>query len=221
MNAKPLKNYFRKGIHMKIWICSILFLLISFYSQMSPQQLVIDKFDDLANWKDIVSDGTSLKLSIEQGLNGDCLKIDYEFNGAGYCGIEKDFPFVLPMNYKFRFSLRGDSPKNNLEFKLVDKSGDNVWWKNQRNFDFPTDWEKITIKKQDIEFAWGPIGSGEIKNFEKIQIIIAASEGGKGTIFLDDLSFEEIALPEYPNAKPIVSSSNSSDKKLNNILDND
>jgi len=205
---------------MKKSICLIFFFLISFYSQINPQQLVMDSFDNLTNWRKIASDGAKIKLDIQNGLSGDCLRIDYELNGAGYCGIEKVFPFVLPMNYKFSFSLRGNSPKNNLEFKLIDKSGDNVWWKNQRNFDFPTDWEKITIKKRDIEFAWGPIGGGEVKNFEKIQIIIAAADGGKGTIFLDNLSFEEIPLPKDPNAKPIAYSSSPSDKNLNSILDN-
>jgi len=180
----------------------------------------MDKFDNLANWKEIASDGANLKLSIQKGLTGDCLRVDFEFTGAGYCGIEKEFPLTLPMNYKFTFHLKGISPKNNLEFKLVDKSGDNVWWKNQRNFDFPTDWEKITIKKRDIEFAWGPIGGGEVKNFEKLQIIIAAAEGGKGTIYLDDLGFEEITLPKDPNASPNLYSSNPTDKNLSAILDN-
>jgi len=220
MNAKKSKKYFGKGIQMKKTIYLIFFFLISINSQINPQQLFIDKFDNLANWKEIVSDGASLKLSIQKGLNGDCLRIDYEFTGAGYCGIEKEFPFTLPMNYKFTFHLKGNFPKNNLEFKLVDKSGDNVWWKNQRNFDFPTDWEKITIKKRDIEFAWGPIGGGEVKNFEKLQIIIAAAEGGKGTIYLDDLGFEEITLPKDPNVKPIIYSSSPTEKNFSAILDN-
>ena len=32
----------------------------------------------------------------------------------------------------WRFRLRGDLPPNNLEFKLVDESGENVWWVNRR-----------------------------------------------------------------------------------------
>lgn len=205
---------------MKKMIWALFLLFISICARINPQQLVIDKFDNLANWKEIASDGAKIKLNIQKELNGDFLRIDYEFTGAGYCGIEKEFPFTLPPNYKFTFHLKGNSPKNNLEFKLVDKSGDNVWWKNQRNFDFPNDWEKITIKKRDIEFAWGPIGGGEIKNFEKIQIIIAAAEGGKGSIYLDDLGFEEINLPMDPNAKPVVYSSSPADNNLSAILDN-
>ena len=137
---------------MKISIYLIFFFLILLNSQIDAQPLVIDKFDNLTEWKEIVSDGAKIKLEIQKGLSGDGLRIDYEFLGAGYCGVEKLFPFNLPHNYKFRFYLKGNSPKNNLEFKLVDKSGDNVWWRNQRNFDFPTDWEKITIKKRDIEW---------------------------------------------------------------------
>jgi hypothetical protein len=205
---------------MKTSIYLIFFFLLFLNSQIDAQPLVIDKFDNLAEWKEIASDGAKIKLDIQKGLNRNYLRIDYDFIGSGYCGIEKLFPFNLPHNYKFKFSLKGNSPKNNLEFKLVDKSGDNVWWRNQRNFDFPTDWEIITIKKRDIEFAWGPIGGGEVKNFEKIQIIIAAAEGGKGTIFLDDLTFEEIPLPKDPDAKPIVYSSSPADKNLNTILDN-
>ena len=204
---------------MKKSIYLIFFCLTSLHTQILPQQMVIDNFDYLSNWKEIVSDGAKIKPSIQTGLNGDCLRIDYEFIGAGYCGIEKLFPFDLPNNYKFTFLLKGDSPKNNLEFKLVDKSGDNVWWKNQRRFDFPSEWEKITIKKKDIEFAWGPSGGGELKNFEKIQIIIAAADGGKGTIFLDNLSFEEIAPPKDPDAKPIYTL-NPIDENVEKIFDN-
>ena len=96
-----------------------------------------------------------------------------------------------------------------------------MWWRNQRNYEFPYEWDKVIIKKKDIEFAWGPIGGGEVKIFEKIQIIIAAAEGGKGTIYLDDLSFEEIPLPKDPDAKPITKNiQNLSDKNIKNILDN-
>lgn len=197
----------------------IFFFLLFLNLQINAQPLVIDKFDNLSNWNEIASDGARIKLSTQVGLSGDCLRIDYEFTGAGYCGIEKTFPFTLPSNYKFTFKLKGDSPKNNLEFKLVDKSGDNVWWRNQRNFDFPIEWKKITIKKRDIEFAWGPIGGGEVKTFEKIQIIIAAADGGKGTIYLDNLTFEEITAPKDPSVKPIISASKLKQKNLNYILD--
>ena len=39
-------------------------------------------------------------------------------------------PLEYPENYRFDFQLRGDRPRNDLQFKLVDASGDNVWWVN-------------------------------------------------------------------------------------------
>ncbi len=199
----------------------ILFMFIAAATvQISAQKLNIDEFNNLSGWKEVASDGARIDLDIETTQGGRYLKIEFEFLGAGYCGIEKIFPLELPDNYKFTFQLKGNSPRNNLEFKLIDESGDNVWWKNQRNFEFPPEWEKIVVKKREIEFAWGPIGGGEVENFEKIQIIIAAAEGGKGTIFLDDLSFEEIPLPPDPNITPIITSAqNVSDETVKNILD--
>ena len=43
----------------------------------------------------------------------------------------------LPANYAFRFRLRGEAPANHLEFKLVDASGENVWWKVRRDVAWP------------------------------------------------------------------------------------
>ncbi len=205
---------------MKILIGSAILSIVIAYSNINPQQILIDGFENPENWKVISSDAAKIKISNAEGKNGKCLKIEYEFLGAGYCGIEREYPFELPDNYKFILSLKGDSPKNNLEFKLIDKSGDNVWWKNQRYFDFPSEWQNITIRKKDIEFAWGPIGGGEVKSFEKFQIVIAAAEGGQGTIYLDDLKFEK--MPEHKDyaADVVVYSSNPKDTKLNYISDN-
>ncbi len=41
-------------------------------------------------------------------------------------------PLDLPANYEITFYLRGDAPVNDFQVKLVDASGDNVWWFNRR-----------------------------------------------------------------------------------------
>ncbi|HSN89510.1 MAG TPA: discoidin domain-containing protein, partial [Thermoanaerobaculia bacterium] len=89
------------------------------------------------------------------------------------------------------------APVNNLEFKLVDPSGDNVWWVNRRNFEFPREWTQIRLKKRHIQFAWGPAGGGEIRDVAALELAITAGTGGKGTVFLDDLT-----LRPLPPAKP-------------------
>ena len=190
-------------------------------SYLSSQTKLLDGFEILSGWKAITSDGVIIQTSLAQGRNGHCIKIDFDFvAGAGYCGIQKQLPMKLPENFQFSFYLRGEAPANNLEFKLVDASGDNVWWLNQRNFEFPGEWKKIAIKKRHIAFAWGPANDRALKTFDKVEIFIASSTGGKGSIFIDDLIFQELEPPSATLPIPLVTASTRSDAaKL--ILDND
>ncbi len=199
-------------------------LMIVFIISLSPillaQTKIIDNFDDLNTWQKSVSDGAKMTLSLVDGLYGKAIRIDYQFTGAGYCGIVKKFPISLPSNYKFNFFVKGTSPKNNLEFKLDDHSGDNVWWYVFKRFEFPNDWNEKTIRKRQITFAWGPKGSGEINDLNKIEIIISASDGGSGTIYLDDLSLTPLPLPITKNILPIVNTTSTLEGKPSFVFDN-
>ncbi|HEX9652616.1 MAG TPA: discoidin domain-containing protein, partial [bacterium] len=144
------------------------------------------------------------------------IRIDFDFvAGAGYCGIQRRFPMALSPNYKFTFYVKADAPVNNFEFKLLDESGDNVWWVNQRSYEFPQQWQKVTIKKRDIAFAWGPTDDRNLKRIDKIEFIIAAATGGKGSVYLDQLSFEQMAVPDTNPPDPrLTASSNAGDLHL-------
>jgi len=45
-------------------------------------------------------------------------------------------PLDLPPNFEFSFYIRGTAPANTLQFKLIDASGDNVWWVNWPDYEF-------------------------------------------------------------------------------------
>ncbi len=45
---------------------------------------------------------------------------------------------------------------NDLQLKLLDVSGDNVWWVNRTKFEVPGDWTSVTYRKRQIDNAWGP-----------------------------------------------------------------
>src|SRR5690606_40113333 len=93
---------------------------------------LLDGFEDPALWRVVVSDQVSASIRKVDGAQGGALCLDYDFNGvSGYAGIQRDLPLEYPQNYRFAFQLRGDSPANDLQFKLVDASGDNVWWVNR------------------------------------------------------------------------------------------
>ncbi|HEY4954401.1 MAG TPA: hypothetical protein VII02_05905, partial [Gemmatimonadaceae bacterium] len=105
---------------------------------------LLDGFESIDGWKTTPSDGVSLSLAQDPGARGRAIRLDFDFHGhGGYAVIHKELPISLPTNYEFSFAVRGNGPTNNLEFKLIDATGDNVWWSNQRDFVFPHDWQTV------------------------------------------------------------------------------
>ena len=171
---------------------------------------VLDGFESLNGWKAAPSDGVSLTIAQDAGVHGKSMRLDFDFHGhGGYAIAHKSFAVALPANYEFSFSIRGNGPVNNLEFKLIDATGDNVWWSNQRDFVFPRDWQTVSLKKRNIGFAWGPLGGGDLKQVAAIEIVVTAGSGGKGSVWVDDLSLTPLD-PEGPyTLTPRVSASSS------------
>jgi len=190
-----------------------------FSMNLFAQDINIDNFENLNSWQKVVSDGASMNVSLVKGVTGNAIKIDYKFTGAGYCGIVKNLSINLPSNYKFTFYCKANSPKNNLEFKLDDSTGNNVWWYVFRRFDFPKNWTLLTVRKRQIAFAWGPRGGGELKHLRKIELIISAAAGGSGTVYLDELSFKELPPPETKIITPTVKASSSLKSEPSFIFD--
>jgi hypothetical protein len=194
--------------HLIVRISIALILLAIASGSTFAQIKTLDDFESKNGWYFIQSDGVNLNLSNEKGLTGNAIRFDYDFtHGTGYGGIQKLIPIDLPENYQFTFYVKAESPANNFEIKFADKSGDNVWWVSNRNYDFPNEWKKITIKKRHISFAWGPTTDKNLKRIDRIEFTIASFVGGKGTIWLDDFKFETLP-PETQNyPKPSVTAS--------------
>ncbi len=172
-------------------------------------ETLLDDFTDISGWKASASEGSNVWLVQEEGYTGKAMRIGFDLNpGGGYILVRKDFAISLPANYAFTFYMRGDAPVNNFEFKLVDASGKNVWWRKQRDFAAPGQWQRMTIRKSRIEFAWGPSGR-ELKRVGSIELAISAGTGGKGSIWIDDLEFEEREPLSREALAPIVSASTS------------
>ena len=89
----------------------------------ASQARVLDTFDSTQGWKVIASDQVTGALRSD----GKAKCLDYDFHGvSGYVGLQKAMALDYPGNYAFAFKLRGEGPKNDFQFKLVDDSGDNV-----------------------------------------------------------------------------------------------
>lgn len=179
----------------------------------------LDQFENKDGWTFIKSDGVNIDLSIDKGLTGNALRFDYDFTkGTGYGGIQKLFPIDLPENYEFTFYLKAESPANNFEIKFIDSTGNNVWWDNNRNYDFPSNWKKITIKKRHINFAWGPTEDHNLHRIDRIEFTISSFVGSKGTIWLDDLKFEKLPPETQSYPVPAITASSSAKNHSPNLM---
>ncbi|HEX9982235.1 MAG TPA: hypothetical protein VGF69_03140 [Thermoanaerobaculia bacterium] len=140
------------------------------------------------------------------GRNGESLRVDFDFKGrAGYAIARRDGLLELPDNFELVFWLKADAPRNTLEVKLIDESGENVWWSTKRDYDFPTQWRRIAVKKRHLEFAWGPLGGGPVpKRIAAMEIVVTAGTGGKGTVWLDDVQLAPLDTVEGEPPTPVI-----------------
>jgi F5/8 type C domain-containing protein/alpha-L-rhamnosidase-like protein len=181
---------------------------------------ILDDFENLGRWSALPSEGVTVTLRSDQGRTGDghAMRLDFDFQGhGGYAIARRTLDLALPENYEFSFWIRGDARPNTLEFKLADSSGDNVWWYTRPSYEFPHQWQRVTIKRRHIRFAWGPAGGGELRQAATLELVITAAQGGAGSVWIDDLTFRR-RDPDRPyDLTPRVTASSGSNPEA--VLD--
>ncbi len=176
--------------------------------QAGPPWRTLDAFEDVRAWTAAPSDGVALSLAPVRGHQGGALRMTLDFKGgAGYAAMRRPLPLQLPANYEISFWLRGNCPPNTLEFKLVDGSGENVWWVPKRDFRFPSRWTRMVIKKRHVEFAWGPAGGGEPERIAALELAVTAGSGGRGWVEIDALAIRELPALKAADPPPVASAS--------------
>lgn len=166
-------------------------LLLVWAAPLNAQVRTIDDFERPEAWSAVPGEGVELRISGGAGRNGGAARLDFDFHGrGGYAVAHRDLNLPLPENYELAFWIRGSGPSNTLEFKLIDSSGANVWWSVRREFVPPDQWTRVAIPRRNVSFAWGPAGGGDLRRVAAIEIAITAGTGGKGTVWLDDLTLE-------------------------------
>ncbi|MFO1423543.1 MAG: discoidin domain-containing protein [Candidatus Competibacteraceae bacterium] len=151
--------------------------------------ILLDDFENLGGWSAAASPTARLEIAQDAGRAGRAMRLDFEFkDGAGWVIARKAFPMRLPDNFAFQFLIRGDTSPGDAEFKLVD-SRKNVWWFKKREYAVPGDWQPITVKRRQINLAWGP--GGPLDEVAVLEFAFAPGKPGKGSIWIDELSFEE------------------------------
>jgi hypothetical protein len=177
-------------------------ILILFFAA-SASAGVIDDLDDVSKWTAAPSDGVSLNLVEDQGA----MRMDFDFRGhGGWAAARRNVNIDLPDNYRFTFRVRGETPPNTLEIKFIDPSGENVWWVRRVAWEFPRDWADVVADKRNIEFAWGPSPNHVPTKIGAIEVTVTAASGGKGSVWLDRITFDEVPVD---SSTPLVTASSS------------
>ncbi len=167
---------------------------------------VLDDFEDVSGWSAQASPGASLEIAQDAGKTGNAMRLDFDFRGGGFVIARKAFAITLPPNFAFTFDMKGEALPNTFEIKIVEPKGTTVWWRVQRDFAFQRDWQRVVAKKSRFELAWGKPGGGP-KKVAFLEIALSTGEGGKGSIWIDDLKLEEREAPSRADLPPVVTAS--------------
>lgn len=184
------------------WICGA--------APPAGAERVLDDFETLDGWTVNHSDNAFVELALDEGRVGRAMRIDFDIQpGGSFVIIRKAVSIDLPKNYAFRFWLRGAAPPNDFQLKLIDKRDLNVWWYNQRHFNFPDPWRHVLVKDPRMQYAWGPTGGGPPRDIGFVEIAISAGSGGKGSVWIDQLTLEKRDVASGPPPQPKVEASTS------------
>jgi hypothetical protein len=173
-----------------------------------PAARLLDDFEQPRLWTTAPASGVHMQVAQDTGRGGRVLRLDFDFRGAGgWAALRRELPLTLSDNYELSFWLRGDAPRNTLEFKLIDPTGENVWWIQRPEFEFDGDWRRVAFRKRHVTFAWGPARGGELRDVGALEFTVTAGTGGSGTVWLDDLVLTPLE-PVLPySGTPVVSGS--------------
>jgi F5/8 type C domain len=197
------------------WLSLLALLLVAAAPPpAAPPPRVLDSMDSLAGWTKVASDGLTADLSSVPGATGRAIRLAVDYRGrSGYAVATRALPLTLDGNFELRFKLRGSGPPNQLQVKLVDSTGENVWWWVRPAKPFPTGFETVRIKRRQIDFAWGPTRDKTLKQTARIEFVLNAAQGGRADFTIDDLTLTPLPPDDAPFPAPIVTASSGRDPR--------
>jgi hypothetical protein len=159
---------------------------------MSAAERVPDVSADPGAWVPVMSGEAELALSAASVNDRAALRMDFDFKGGGgFVVARRVTQGRMPADYAIRFRLRGRGAANDLELKLIDATGQNVWRWVKRSLQPSSRWKSVRIDSRDIEFAWGPGSGGVLSELGAIELAVVAREGGAGSLWLSDLEIDD------------------------------
>ena len=123
-------------------------------AQAAPGGRVIADLRGGDGWQ--VTASEQVEAALRREADGSvCLEYDFH-SVSGYAVLRHALPVQWPAAFALEVRLKGVGAGNDLQVKLVDASGDNVWWVNRPGFPLPGSLADVTFKSRHFRFAWGP-----------------------------------------------------------------
>ncbi|MDC8786291.1 discoidin domain-containing protein [Roseateles koreensis] len=161
----------------------------------------------VSQWSAQGSDQVRATLSLERA-GGLCM--DYDFSGVSGSAVMRR---SLPLNWPERFDLvariKGSGGPNDLQVKLIDVSGENVWWAGKPAQTWPLKPLDLRLRSRQFEFAWGPAKDKRLRQTQFIEFVVSntGSEraAGKGRLCLSQLEMQERQPTPQVWPDPVIS----------------
>jgi hypothetical protein len=156
----------------------------------------------LTEWQPTASGNAEIVLTSATSRDGPSLRMDFDFKGGkGFVVARRAVARAMPEEYAVQFRLRGHGAVNNLEIKLIDPSGQNVWRHVLKDQKLPQRWKRFVVQSRDIEFAWGPSSGAAISQLGFMELAIVAGEGGAGSVCIAGLEVLDLTPQHPPTAR--------------------
>ena len=158
----------------------------------------------LSEWQSTASGEAGLKLSLVSSGGAPALQMDFSFTaGGGFVVARRELRRSMPDEYAVCCRLRGRGAVITLEIKLIDDTGRNVWRHVIKDLVLPARWTSLRIESREIDFAWGPAGSGSISRLGSIEVAIVRAAAAAGTLWIANLQIEDTV----PAGTPVITAS--------------
>jgi hypothetical protein len=184
------------------WGMAMLLAALSGSAQAAPGGRVVVDLRAAGGWQAHASE--QVDAALRRDADGSaCLEYDFH-SVSGYAVLRHVLPVQWPAAFALQLRMKGRGGVNDLQVKLVDASGDNVWWVNRPGFPLPRSLTDVTFRSRHFDFAWGPTDDRTLQRTEAVELVIAARQGGKGALCVSRLRVQERELDPAVWPEPLV-----------------
>lgn len=167
-----------------------------------PGDIVLWSHDTASaeGWTAHAAAGSQARLACEADATSRALRFDFTLAGHGAFAIaRREARLQMPLHPVVTLTLRGEASPSELQIKLVDPDGTNVWWWRRPRFQPAPDGERLVLRRASLRFAWGPRSGGEPEALGAVEVAVASDDEAAGTLWIEDLRIEMRA----PAAGPV------------------